>query len=744
MLRNFRFPLRILPYAAVLACAALVVFDPAKILSLARDRIFDGYQRLSPRDYVDPASMGLPGVLYVDIDDSSLATLGQWPWPRTLLATLVDKLNAAGARVVVFDIVFAEADRTSPVEVTRNWPKGEPYDSARIALAALPSNDQTLATSIRAATVVTGFVLGEASSARPPELKQGIAVAGKLKPADYVPPYAGGSAPIWLIEDAAKGNGSLNVVPDGDGIIRQVPLLVSLNGTVYPSAMVEALRLAATPTNLAVKTSGASGEADFGAATGIVAVKAGKFVVNSTANGSLYLHFTRHEPRRKLSAADVIDGSADLAKINGAIVWIGTSAAGLKDLRTTPLEPAAIGVEIQAQATETALMGVGLSRPDFARGAELVFVIVLGALIAFLSLRASAYWIGALAVLSAFGAAGFSWWAFSHEHWLLDPVGPSLAGFAAFLVGALVRFSETEGERSHIRRAFSQYLSEDVVRKIASAPGTLKLGGEARTLTIMFCDIRGFTSIAERYKDEPEALTALINRILTPLSRAVIEHDGTIDKYMGDCVMAFWNAPLDDADHAANASACALAMLREMDKLNAELQAERADAPTIRVGIGINTGPVVVGNMGSDLRFDYSVLGDAANLASRVQTYSANYGVDIAVAEDTAGAAPDFGWLRADRIAVKGKSHAADVFVLAGDKGLIGTDMFRAVKAAHARLFAAMLWRDWDTAEKEARDLAGWSPLGAKLYQLHLDRIAYWRESPPEQGWEGEWYAESK
>ncbi len=744
MLRHFAFSLRILPYAAVLICAALVVFDPAKVLSLARDRIFDGYQRLSPREYVDPATKGFPGVLYVDIDDSSLATLGQWPWPRTLLAKLVDTLNAAGAKVIVFDIVFAEADRTSPVEVTRNWPRGEPYDSARIALAALPSNDQELAASMREATTVTGFVLGEASSARPPELKQGLAVAGNLKPADFVPPYEGGSAPIWLLEDAAKGNGSLNVVPDGDGIIRQVPLLVSLNGTVYPSAMIEALRLAATPNNLAVKTSGASGEAAFGAATGIVAVKAGKFVVNSTANGSLYLHFTRHEPRRKLSAASIIDGSGDLSRIKGAIVWIGTSAAGLKDLRTTPLEPAAIGVEIQVQATETALMGVGLMRPDFARGAELVFVIVLGVLIAFLSLRASAYWIGALALASAFGAAGFSWWAFSTQSWLLDPVGPSIAGFAAFLVGALVRFSETEGERSHIRRAFSQYLSEDVVRKIASAPGQLKLGGEARTMTIMFCDLRGFTSIAERYKTDPEALTALINRILTPLSRAVIDHDGTIDKYMGDCVMAFWNAPLDDPDHAANASACALAMLRAMDTLNAELLAERADAPLIRVGIGINTGPVVVGNMGSDLRFDYSVLGDAANLAARVQTYSANYGVDIVVAEDTATAAPNLSWLRADRIAVKGKTHAADVFVLAGDAGLTGTDMFRAVKAAHARMFAAMLWRDWDTAETEARDLASWSPLGATFYTLHLKRIAHWRANPPDEGWEGEWLAESK
>ena len=744
MFRRFSFPLRILPYAIVLAVGALVAFDPAKILSQARDRIFDGYQRLSPRIYVDPASVGFPGVLYVDIDDSSLAKLGQWPWPRTLLATLIERLDEAGAKVIAFDIVFAEADRASPAEVTRTWPQGEPYDSARIALAALPSNDQTLAEAMRAATTVTGFVLGEESVARTPALKQGFAVAGNLKPAGFVPGYGGGSAPIAVLEEAAKGNGSLNVVPDGDGIIRQVPMLVSLNGTIYPSAMVEALRLAASPSNLAVKTSGASGEAAFGASTGIVAVKAGKFVIESTANGSQYLHFTRHEPRRKLSAAEVIAGTADMSRVKGAIVWIGTSAAGLKDLRTTPLEPAAVGVEIQVQATETALLGAALKRPDFARGAEFVFVIVLGMVIAFLALRASAYWIGVLAAVAAIGAVGVSWWAFAYQNWLLDPVGPSLAGFAAFVVGALVRFSETEGERSHIRRAFSQYISEDVVDEIAERPGQLKLGGEARTMTIMFCDLRGFTAISERYKSDPEALTQLINRVLTPLSRAVIAHKGTIDKYIGDCVMAFWNAPLDDPDHAANAAACALDMVREMDALNAELQAERRDAPQIRVGIGINTGQVVVGNMGSDLRFDYSVLGDAVNLSARVQSYSGNYGVDTVAAEDTAAAAPDYAWLRVDRITVKGKAHPADLFVLAGNASMTETDAFRRVKAAHARLFAAMLWRDWDGAEAEAHDLAAWSPLGRSLYELHLKRIAHWRANPPAEGWEGEWLADAK
>ncbi len=597
---------------------------------------------------------------------------------------------------------------------------------------------------MRNATTVTGFVLGEASGARPPEVKQGFAVAGNLKPQDFVPHYEGGSAPIWILEAAAKGNGSLNVVPDGDGVIRQTPMLVALNDTLYPSVVVEALRLSATPTNLAIKTSGASGEAAFGASTGIVAVKAGKYIVNTTANGSLYLHFTRHEPRRKIGAASILDGTADLSRVDGAIVWIGTSAAGLKDLRTTPLEPAAVGVEIQVQATETALLDVGLKRPDFARGAELVFVLALGMLIAFLALRANAYWIGGLALAAAFGAAGISWWAFLHERWLLDPVAPSIAGFSAFVVGALVRFSETEDERSRIRRAFSQYLSEEVVRKIAAAPAQLKLGGEARTMTIMFCDLRGFTSIAERYKSDPEGLTLLVNRILTPLSRAVIAHKGTIDKYIGDCVMAFWNAPLDDPQHAANATACALAMLREMDALNAELMAESPGAPHIRVGIGINTGQAVVGNMGSDLRFDYSVLGDTVNLAARVQSYSGNYGVDIVAAADTAEATRGLPWLQADRIAVKGKAHTADLYALAGDRGVIGTQLYQRAKAAHARLFDAILRRDWDNAEREAADLADWSPLGADLYRLHIDRIAHWRRAPPAADWDGAWRADAK
>ncbi len=735
---------RWLPYVAVAAAVALMALDPGRILSGLRERVFDVYQRIDPRPYVDPATRGLPAVRFVDIDDASLAAHGQWPWPRTLLARLLEKLADAGARVVVFDIVFAESDRTSPFEVTRTWPSGNPYDAARLVLFSLPSNDSVFAEAMAKVPTVIGYILGPENGGDKPVRKQGMAVAGNANPIDFVPRYGGGAVPLKELQDAATGNGSLNVVPDGDGIIRRVPLLVSMGGDLYPTALVEALRLADKPTNIAVKVSGASGELSFGEATGVVAVKAGKFIVPTTYTGSIYLHYTPSRPERRISAKDVLAGDVDPERLRNAIVWIGTSAAGLRDLRATPLEPAAAGVEIQVQATESALLGVALSRPDFARGAELVYAVVFGLLVAFFSLRASAYWIGLLAVAVIGVAFGFSWWAFEANRWLVDPAGPSLVAFAAFLAGTLVRFAETEGERAYVRRAFAQYLQDDIIERLAADPDRLKLGGEARTMTMLFCDIRGFTSISEHYKADPTGLTLLINRVLTPLTRAVIDRDGTVDKYIGDCIMAFWNAPIDDPHHVEHACQCALDILAALDAVNAEIQEKTPGAPLIRVGMGINTGQVVVGNMGSDLRFDYSVLGDPVNLAARIQGYSGNYGVDIVLGEDTARSAVAFARLKVDRIAVKGKTEAANIYALLGAAHLASEPQFERLKSAHDDLFAAIATQDWDKAESLAIELAETSPLGRTVYELHYRRVRQLRADPPAPGWDGGWHADTK
>ncbi len=735
---------RWLPYVAVIASVALMALDPGRILSGLRERVFDVYQRIDPRPYVDPATKGLPAVRFIDIDDASLAAHGQWPWPRTLLAQLLGDLADAGARVVVFDIVFAETDRTSPFEVTRTWPSGNPYDAARLVLHSLPSNDSIFAKAMQKVPTVIGYILGGEPGLQAPARKQGIAVAGSANPSDFVPRYAGGPTPLPELEQAAAGSGSLNVVPDGDGIIRRIPLLVSLQGQLYPSAMVEALRLADKPNNIAVKTSGASGERSFGEATGVVAVKAGKYVVPTTFTGSLYLHYTPSRPERRISAKDILAGTFDREKTKDAIVWIGTSAAGLRDLRATPLEPAAAGVEIQVQATESALLGLALSRPDFARGAEFVYAVIFGLLVAFFSLRASAYWIGLLAVVVIGVAFGFSWWAFETHRWLVDPAGPSLVAFAAFLAGTLVRFAETEGERAYVRRAFAQYLQDDIIERLAADPDRLKLGGEARTMTILFCDIRGFTTISEHYKADPTGLTLLINRVLTPLTRAVIDREGTVDKYIGDCVMAFWNAPMDDPHHVEHACQCALDILAALDEVNAELQLTTPGAPFIRVGIGINTGRVVVGNMGSDLRFDYSVLGDAVNLAARIQGYSGNYGIDIVIGEDTARSAVNFARLKVDRLAVKGKSEAANIYALLGGRHLAQEAQLEQLQHAHGELFAAIAVQDWDKAEALAIELAETSPLGRTVYELHYRRVRQLRAEPPGLGWDGGWHADSK
>jgi adenylate cyclase len=317
---------------------------------------------------------------------------------------------------------------------------------------------------------------------------------------------------------------------------------------------------------------------------------------------------------------------------------------------------------------------------------------------------------------------------------------------ALYAVLAFTNYTREAAEKRQVRSAFGQYLSPALVEQLADQPDRLKLGGETRTMTFLFCDVRNFTAISESYKSDPQRLTTLINRLLTPLSDAILAHDGTIDKYMGDCVMAFWNAPMDVADHEAQACAAALDMLTALEALNAERRAEAEAAGTdyvpLRVGVGLNTGDCVVGNMGTATRFDYSVLGDAVNLAARLEAYSSEYGVTIVLGEETAArAAGNFALLELDRIAVKGKTEAVTIFGLLGDRTLRDSPDFQKLRDANAYMLAAYRARDWDRAERLANDCTAIPGAPADLYALHRSRIAAFRDTPPPDGWIGvyEW-----
>jgi len=723
----------------IVASLVLRVWDPSPVARL-RSLVFDAYQRLSPRAF-DPS---LP-VRIIDIDEDSLKEVGQWPWPRTVLADLVDKLAAGGAAAIGFDMVFPEPDRMSPANTLRFWPKSEALAGLREEVEKLPSNDQVFAEAIGKTPVVLGFIASPQATSIP-ETKAGFAHGGD-DPKLFAPHYPGAAASLKELQDKAQGAGSLNWIPEHDQIIRRMPMVIRVGDTLYPSFSADMLRLAQGASTYVVKSSGASGEKAFGEKTGIVGIKVGDFEVPTEANGQMWIRFTPESKDRYLPAWKVLNGEIGADAIAGRILIIGTSAAGLLDLRATPLEASVPGVSLHAQAIEQILQGAFLQRPDFATPAELLYILVLGTLIAFLIYRLGALGSAVLGGAAVAAVIGISWYAFDAFGWLVDPIYPAIALTAIYLAGTLVVFLRTERERNRVRHAFSHYMAPALVERLADDPSRLKLGGETRDMTLLFSDVRGFTTISEGL--DAEELTRFLNSLFTPLSNIILEEQGTIDKFMGDAVMAFWNAPLDDSAHPSHACSAALRMMREMESLNArwreEAEAKGKPFKPVRLGIGLNTGVCCVGNLGSETRFDYSVIGDNVNVASRLEGQSKTYDVGTVVGESTTARAPDFAFLELDLLKVKGKTEATRVFALLGDSALKQSPNFITLAERHGEFLARYRAKDWDAAEALSHECEKLNTSRLdRLYALYRERIVYFRTNPPPPQWDGTAEALSK
>ncbi|MBI5597047.1 MAG: adenylate/guanylate cyclase domain-containing protein [Elusimicrobia bacterium] len=738
----------------VLALSVAVYNADVDLVRAFQLKVFDQYQRSSPRSW-DPEV----GVRVLDLDDESLGRLGQWPWPRTQLADLIGRL-AGHVRVVAFDMVLPEADRASPREVARGLPAS--MADVRARLMSLPDSDAVLARAITAAgkagtSVVMGFSLTPEAGPMP-QVKRTVSVSGPdVRP--LLPVYKGAVVNRPAIEAALQGNGSINATIDLDGIIRRVSLVFRAEGELVPSLGLEALSLAAgSEQSYMLKSVGGSGERVLRGDAGIVALRIpapeGALLIPTDYTGAVWLHYAGSQAPRTVPAWKVFEKGFDPASLGGGILFVGTSAAGLKDLRATPLNPTAAGVELHAELAEQVMTGHYLERPDYAESLEKYFFIGLGLLLIALMRRLGAVWCAVLTAATVGASIWLSWRAFNGDFFgkrlLFDPVLPSLVVVAVYISSSLIGYLRNEAEKRQVRGAFSRYMSPDLVEQLAKDPSRLKLGGEMREMTLMFSDIRGFTTISEQF--DAHGLTAFINRYLTPMTQLVLDHKGTIDKYMGDCVMAFWNAPLDNPNHVVDACRAALAMRRDLKALNevwrAEAESEGRKYIPIHAGIGLNSGPCCVGNMGSDMRFDYSVLGDDVNLASRLEGQSKSYGVDIVIGPKTRDAAPGFASLELDLIRVKGKTVPVHIFTLLGDEALAADPAFKALEEKHSRLLAAYRGQRRDEAEGLLKDCSAQAEaqgLGlAKLYHLYEDRLAACRAEPPAPDWDGVFTATTK
>ncbi|MDE2470081.1 MAG: adenylate/guanylate cyclase domain-containing protein [Bradyrhizobium sp.] len=724
--RTFGFA-RLMGLAILVGFAALRVWDPQPIEEL-RIRVFDGFQRIAPRVKTQRP------VTIVDIDEKSLAKFGQWPWPRTRIADMIINLTNLGALAIGFDMVFSEPDRLNPDVVADTMRYLD--DVTKNKLRELPTNDQILADAIRRSRVILGeTALEQVNPNLDKSLPQtGIATLGG-DPTHYFLNFNGLLRNVRVLETAAAGRGLFTIEPERDGIVRRVPMMLRAQGMTLPSLSFEILRvLTGTPT-IMVKAE----------PTGPVkSVMLRGANIPTDYNAQLWIHFAKHDPSIYVSASDVIEGNVPPEKINHKIVLIGTSAVGLNDNKTTPAERRQMpGVEIHAQVIEANFEKALLSEPVWGSAVEAAAALVLGLLVVIF-----APMLGPVALVIGGGLfasllIGTSWYFYT-RNLLIDFTYPLLSTTAIYLSMIFSSFVREQAQRRQIRSAFGQYLSPALVEQLAQSPEKLVLGGEEREMTIMFSDVRGFTSISESYKNDPQGLTALMNRFLTPLTNAILARKGTIDKYMGDAIMAFWNAPLDDAQHQLNACEAAVDMLERIDVLNKQREIEAQDGGPayipLNVGVGLNTGACVVGNMGSDLRFDYSVLGDSVNLASRLEGQSKEYGFPIIVGSKTALAVKDkFAILELDFIMVKGKKEPEVIYAIAGREDTAHSGRVQRLRNLTIEMLACYRSRDWGGAleaiERGRKTDAARSL--ELLYNLYEARILNYQNNPPPEDWNG-------
>jgi adenylate cyclase len=721
---------------------------PLEVLKRLDNIISDARLRATMPNTLDPR------VVIVDIDEKSLAEVGRWPWSRNRLAAMVDELfDRQKVGIVGFDVVFAEPDDSSGLKRLRQLAQGELKDAPGFGekLAQLQGSldyDAVFARALKDRPVVLGYFLssgelgGRTSGVLPKPVMEPQALRGR--PIKFTS-WSGYGSNIAQLAQAAPVAGFFNPIIDADGVVRAVPLLAEYKDHYYESLALAMYRMmvGSPVVEPGFATEGMVGRNYQG--LDHIRLRLGKRVqAVPVAEGVVTLVPFRGRggvaggSYEYVSAADVIAGRLPADSLKGKIVLVGTTAQGLLDLRVTPVGAAYAGVETHANLISGLLDNNIPIKPDWALGYDLVILLLAGLALAIALplLTATRAVLLSGAVLVAI--AGLNYWLYLSSHWAL-PLADALAmAGAAFALNMSYGYFVESRSKRELANLFGTYVPPELVDEMVKDPDSYSMKAASKELTVMFCDMRGFTKMSERM--EPTKLQELLNAVFSRLTDIIRANRGTIDKYMGDCVMAFWGAPVETPNHAALAVKSAMEMSQAVHRINAEHRSQ--GLPEIGVGIGINTGTMCVGDMGSDIRRSYTVIGDAVNLGSRLEGLSKVYGVDIVVSESARKEATDFAWLELDRVRVKGKEQAVGIFYPLAAAGQLDQAASDELKTWNAFLKAYRA-QDWEQGELHLLNLRRMNAQ-KYLYELYSERVASMRLLPFDPGWDGATTFETK
>jgi len=683
-------------------------------------------------------------IVILDIDEKSLKEEGRWPWSRNRLALLMDKLfDRDGVAVAGFDVVFAEKDESSGFkvlqELAHNQLKDIPqFQSTLAQIKPQLDYDNLFASKLKNRNVVLGYFFTNSKNGTEKS------VSGALPEAVFAPGTFNGRPVNFIQFDGYGGNlpelkknaasaGHFSQEPDPDGVVRRVPMVVEYGGAYYESLSLAMVRTLLGTTKLT------PGYADQ-CADGYVCLESldlasaqGNFKIPLDENVSTLIPYRgAHGSFRYISVADVLHDRIPPAELKGKIVLVGTSAQGLLDLRSTPVDAVYPGVEIHANMIAGILDRNLKEKPPYVMGAEVVLLLITGvALSVWLPLLTpvKATLLTIIALVAALSGNMAIW---HYANLALPLASGVLMILGIFALDMSYGFFVTDRTKRQITHKFGKYVPSELVDEMTKNPEqVVSMEGESREMTILFSDVRGFTTISEGL--DPKELSQLMNAFLSPLSAVINKHHGKVDKYMGDCIMAFWGAPMPEPNHARNAMIAGIEMQQKLQELQPDFK--KRGWPEIHVGVGINTGKVSVGNMGSEVRVAYTVMGDAVNLASRLEGITKQYGVGVMVGENTKNAVPDFVYRELDQVRVKGKHEPVAIYEPIGLNSQVDKAVLEELKMFHQAL---KMYRkqDWDQAELQLYNLERMFP-GCKLYQVYAERVAYFRNNPPGADWDG-------